>query len=55
MLSLLAFASRRHIMGDLAIQRPTMLLAFVAALLILALNAVLLLQTCGVSLPFLSS
>jgi manganese transport protein len=54
MLSLLAFASRRRVMGDLAIRRPTMLLAFVAALLILALNAVLLLQTCGVSLPFLS-
>lgn len=54
MLTLIMFASRRQIMGELAIRPSLMFLAGAAALLILGLNIVLLLQTCGVHLPFLS-
>ncbi|HVI88952.1 MAG TPA: Nramp family divalent metal transporter [Dongiaceae bacterium] len=53
MLTLIAFASRRSVMGTLAIRPVPMLLAGGAALLILGLNSVLLLQICGVRLPFL--
>ncbi|MET1029107.1 MAG: Nramp family divalent metal transporter [Dongiaceae bacterium] len=54
MVTLLVFASRRNVMGDLAIRPLLMLLAGGAALLVLGLNIVLLLQSCGISLPFLS-
>jgi manganese transport protein len=53
MLSLLAFAGSRRVMGDLAIRPLALLLAGGAALLILTLNAVLLLQTFGFAVPFL--
>ncbi len=54
MLTLIAFASRQSVMGELAIRPLLMLLAGGAALLILGLNTVLLLQTCGIRLPFLA-
>ena len=47
------YADAANVMGDLAIRPLLTLLAGGAALLILGLNAVLLLQSCGVSLPFL--
>jgi manganese transport protein len=53
MLSLLAFAGSRRVMGDLAIRPLAMLLAAGAGVLILTLNAVLLLQTFGFPVPFL--
>ncbi|MEA2780512.1 MAG: manganese transport protein [Rhodospirillaceae bacterium] len=55
MVSLIAFAGRRRAMGDLAIRPLAMMLAGGAALLVLALNTVLLLQTFGMRLPFLPS
>jgi manganese transport protein len=55
MVGLIAFAGRRGVMGDLAIRPLAMMLAGGAALLVLALNTVLLLQTFGVHLPFLPS
>jgi manganese transport protein len=55
MVGLIAFAGRRRIMGDLAIRPVAMVLAGGAALLVLTLNIVLLLQTFGVRLPFLPS
>jgi manganese transport protein len=55
MVSLIAFAGRRRAMGDLAIRPLAMMLAGGAALLVLALNTVLLLQTFGMRVPFLPS
>jgi manganese transport protein len=50
-ISLLMFTRRKDIMGDFANSRLTNVAAVVGALLILALNAILLLQTFGVNIP----
>jgi manganese transport protein len=52
MVTLIAFSSRKSVMGDLAIRPLLMLAAGVAAVLILGLNIVLLLQSCGLHVPF---
>jgi manganese transport protein len=52
MLTLIAFTNRTSIMGSLANTRTVAILATVAAIAILGLNVLLLLETCGVPLPF---
>jgi manganese transport protein len=54
-IALLIFTCRKDIMGDFANSRLTNVAAVVGALLILALNAILLLQTFGVNIPGLPS
>jgi manganese transport protein len=53
MIALVSFTRRRDIMGDLANRWLTNVAAVLGTVVILALNAVLLLQTFGVDLPFL--
>ncbi len=48
MVALVGFASRRRIMGVFTISRPVTALAVVAALVVLALNTLLLLDTFGI-------
>ena len=55
MIALVVFSSRRDIMGDYANGRVTMGLAGAAAVLVLGLNAILLLQTFGVAIPGLAN
>jgi manganese transport protein len=52
MLTLIAFTNRTSIMGGMANSRVIALLATLAASAILALNVALLLEFCGVALPF---
>ena len=54
-IALLIFTSRKDIMGAFANSRLTNVAACFAALVILALNAVLLLQAFGVAIPGLTS
>ena len=54
MIALIIFAGRRDVMGDFAIGRGLRLLASLAAVVVLTLNAVLLAETFGLSLPLLS-
>jgi len=54
MISLVMFTRRRDIMGAFVNSRLTDALAIVGTAIILALNVVLLLQTFGVEIPFLS-
>jgi manganese transport protein len=51
MIALLLFTRRRDIMGEFANTRLTQVGAILATAIVLALNAVLLVQTFGVSLP----
>jgi manganese transport protein len=53
MVALLVLTGRRSVMGDFVNSRVTQLGAIAAAVVVLALNALLLLQTAGVELPFL--
>ena len=55
MISLVMFTRRRDIMGAFVNSRLTDALAIVATVVILALNAVLLLQTFGVGIPMLQA
>jgi manganese transport protein len=48
MIALLLFTARRDLMGDLVNGRTTTILAAIAAVIVLTLNLVLLLQTAGV-------
>ena len=54
-IALLIFTRRKDIMGAFANSRLTNVAAIVGALLILTLNAILLAQTFGVSIPGLPS
>ena len=49
--ALVLFTRRRDVMGEHANNRLTDLAAIAGAVLVLALNVVLLLQTCGVPIP----
>ena len=51
MIALLMFTRRRDLMGEFVNGRWTNAAALVGAVLVLALNAVLLLQTFGVAIP----
>jgi manganese transport protein len=53
MIALLMLSGRRDVMGDFANRRLTQLGAVVAAAVVLVLNAVLLLQTAGIPVPYL--
>jgi manganese transport protein len=53
MIALLLLTGRRDVMGDFVNSRATHILAVGSAILVLALNGVLLLQTAGVAIPFL--
>jgi manganese transport protein len=53
MIALLVLTGRRDVMGDFVNRRSTQIAAIAAAVLVLALNVLLLLQTAGVDLPFL--
>jgi manganese transport protein len=55
MIALLIFTARRDVMGNFANGRLTNAAAVAAAVVVLTLNVVLLLQTAGVPLPFLGS
>ena len=55
MVALVLFTRRKDIMGEFANTRLTHMVAVVATVIILALNMVLLLQTCGVKVPGLPS
>jgi len=55
MIALLVLAGRRDVMGSFANTRLTQVAAVLAALLVLALNTVLLLQTAGIQVPYLGS
>ena len=48
MIALLVLSGRREVMGDFANRRATQVLAILAAVAVLALNLVLLLQTVGI-------
>ncbi len=54
MIALLMLTARRDVMGDFANSRLTSAAATIAAAIVLSLNALLLLQTAGVPLPFLA-
>jgi manganese transport protein len=54
MIALLVLTARRDVMGDFVNRRVTSVAAIIAAAVVLALNAILLLQTAGVPLPFLT-
>ncbi len=51
MIALVFFSSRRDIMGDFVSSRLTTMMASLAALMVLGLNLVLLLQTFGIEIP----
>jgi manganese transport protein len=53
MIALVIFTARRDVMGNFVNRRLTNAAAVAAAIVVLALNAVLLLQVAGVALPFL--
>jgi manganese transport protein len=53
MIALVIFTARRDVMGSFVNRRLTNVAAVAAAIVVLALNAVLLLQVAGVALPFL--
>jgi manganese transport protein len=53
MIALVIFTARRDVMGNFVNRRLTNVTAVAAAIVVLALNAVLLLQVAGVALPFL--
>jgi manganese transport protein len=53
MIALVIFTARRDVMGNFVNRRLTNVAAVAAAIVVLALNAVLLLQVAGVALPFL--
>ena len=55
MIALLILTARRDVMGDFVNRRATSIAAAIAAVVVLALNAILLLQTAGVALPFLAA
>jgi len=54
MIALLMLTARRDVMGEFANSRLTSVAATIAAAIVLSLNALLLLQTAGVPLPFLA-
>ena len=51
MIALLILTGRKDVMGAFANRRPVRLLAFAATMVVLALNGVLLVQTCGITVP----
>jgi manganese transport protein len=51
MIALVMFTRRRDIMGQFANRRSTNAAAIIGTAIVLALNTVLLLQTCGVPIP----
>ena len=53
MVALLLLTGDRAVMGSFAISRPVRLLATAAAVLVLGLNALLVLQTLGIEVPYL--
>jgi manganese transport protein len=55
MIALLVLAGRRDVMGDFVNRRLTQVTAIIAAAVVLALNALLLLQTAGIPVSFLGS
>jgi manganese transport protein len=55
MIALLVLSGRRDIMGSFVSRRVTQVAALVAAVVVLALNMVLLLQTVGIPISFLGS
>ena len=55
MIALLVLAGRRDVMGDFVNRRFTQVVAIGAAVMVLALNLVLLLQTAGIPVSFLGS
>jgi manganese transport protein len=55
MIALLMLAGRRDVMGGFALSRLTRLVAVAAAVVVLALNLLLLLQTAGVPVSFVGS
>jgi manganese transport protein len=55
MIALLILTARRDVMGDFVNRRATSIAAAIAAVVVLALNAILLLQTAGLALPFLAA
>jgi manganese transport protein len=55
MIALLVLTGRRDVMGSFVSRRATQVAAVVAATVVLALNMVLLLQTAGIPVSFLSS
>jgi manganese transport protein len=55
MIALLVLSGRRDVMGSFANRRLTQVVAIVAAVVVVALNLLLLLQTAGVQVSFLGS
>jgi manganese transport protein len=55
MIALLVLSGRRDVMGSFVNRRPTQVGAVIAAVMVLVLNLLLLLQTAGVSVSFLGS
>jgi manganese transport protein len=55
MISLLIFTGRPDIMGEFANSRLTQAAALIGAAIVLLLNIVLIVQTCGISIPGLSA
>jgi manganese transport protein len=55
MIALLILSGRRDVMGSFASRRLTQVAAIAAAIVVLALNMVLLLQTAGIPISFLGS
>ena len=55
MISLLIFTRRRDIMGDFVNGRLTQVAAMVGTAVVLLLNVVLLVQTCGIAIPWLTA
>jgi manganese transport protein len=53
MVALLVLSGRRDVMGDFANRRLTQVGAVAAAVIVLTLNAILLLQTAGIPVPYL--